>query len=137
MKSIGIGLVSGTAGVLFGYSVAVVAGALTILTDQFDLTTFEGEIVVTSVLVGAFIGATVSGKLAARWGERRAMLSACVVFVLAPIGLAFAQSATEISLWRVVLGLAVGTVSMVAPLYVAEASPAARRGALVSLFQLV
>jgi SP family galactose:H+ symporter-like MFS transporter len=46
-----------------------------------------------------------------------------------------AGSAWEVSLWRGLLGLAVGTVSMVAPMYVAEASPAARRGALVSLFQ--
>jgi MFS transporter, SP family, galactose:H+ symporter len=135
MRFVAVGLVSGTAGVLFGYSVAVVAGALVFLTDLFALDTLGSEVVVTSVLVGAFIGAMTSGELAARWGERRVMMITCVIFVLAPIGLAMAGSATEVSLWRGVLGPAVGTVSMVAPMYVAEASPAARRGALVSLFQ--
>jgi MFS family permease len=135
MHLLAVGLVSGTGGVLFGYSVAVIAGALTFLTHAFELSTVGSELIVTSVLAGAFIGAMTSGELAGRLGERRVMLLTCAIFVLAPVGLAFAQSATEVGLWRALLGYAVGTVSMVAPMYVAEASPPARRGALVSLFQ--
>lgn len=136
MKIVRLSLVSATAGSLFGYNVAVIAGALDFLDRDYGLSTLAQSVVVTSILVGAFIGAVASGEIAARWGERRTLLGATAIFLAIPPLLALADGVWAIIVLRGLLGLAVGTVSMVAPLYVGEASPARRRGALVSLFQL-
>jgi MFS transporter, SP family, galactose:H+ symporter len=123
-------------GSLFGYNVAVVAGALGFLAHDYALTPFDQQVLVTSILVGAFAGAMGSGEVAARWGQRRTLLLASAMFLVVPPLIALTGDAWQIGALRAVLGLAVGTVSMVAPLYVAECVAAERRGALVSLFQL-
>lgn len=136
MKTIRLSLVSAMSGTLFGYNVAVVAGALIFLDHAFGLSTLAQEVVVTSILGGALVGAMASGEIAARWGERRTLFAATALFLVVPPLLALADGVWGIVALRAALGFAVGTVSMVAPLYVGEAAPPARRGALVSLFQL-
>jgi len=136
MRSLQLVLVSAMSGALFGYNVAVVAGALVFVADLYNLSTVDQEIVTASILVGAFFGAVTSGEIAARLGERRTLLAACAIFLVTPPLLAFADGPWIIIGLRAVIGLAIGAVSMLAPLYVAECAPAERRGALVSLFQL-
>lgn len=135
MKTLNFAVVSTISGSLFGYNVAVIAGSLEFMTKQYDLTSISEELLVTSILIGALIGATTSGEIAARWGERRLLLAAALVFLVLPPLMSLAGQVWLVGLLRGVLGLAVGAVSMVAPLYVAECVSARRRGALVSLFQ--
>jgi len=135
MKTVTIALVSLMSGMLFGYNVAVIAGALDFLTATYGLSTMGQQVLVTTVLAGALVGALTSGEIAARWGERTVLLGATVIFLVLPPLLALAESPWLIGTLRTLLGVAVGTVSMVAPLYVAECVAARRRGALVSLFQ--
>ncbi len=136
MALIRLSLVCLMSGSLFGYNVAVVAGALGFLAHDYALTPLDQQMLVTSILVGAFAGAMASGEIAARWGQRRTLLLAGAVFLVVPPLIAVTDGVWQIGALRALLGLAVGTVSMVAPLYVAECVAARRRGALVSLFQL-
>ncbi|GFQ97944.1 solute carrier family 2, facilitated glucose transporter member 12 [Trichonephila clavata] len=46
-------VVASVGGVLFGYDIGITSGALLQLRDDFNLTSFEQELVVSSVLVGA------------------------------------------------------------------------------------
>jgi len=76
------------------------------------------------VLGGAIIGAITAGWVAGRVGRRGAIASA------------FAPSAGVLIAARVVVGLGIGLTSVAVPMYISETSPPARRGALVSLYQL-
>lgn len=134
--SLVIALVSAVSGFLIGYDTAVIAGALAPISDEFGLSTMSKQVVVTSVLVGALIGALGSGPFAGRFGQRITLLVASIIYILAAASFLVADDAFDVILSRTILGLAVGASSMVAPLYVAETAPRRWRGALVSMIQL-
>ena len=132
-------LITGSAaisGLLFGYDTAVVNGALVFLRAQFNLTAFQTELAATSLLWGCVLGAALAGYLCDRYGRRRVLLLSGLLFVASAIGAAVPTAAWQFLLARLVGGLAIGCASLVAPLYIAEISPAAIRGRLISVYQL-
>jgi SP family sugar:H+ symporter-like MFS transporter len=124
-------------GLLFGYDTGVIAGALLYINKDLGLTPTLQGVVVSSLLVGAMVGAIVAGPLADAIGRRRLVLIAAVTFIVGAIGSAVAPSASVLILFRVVLGLAVGAASVIVPLYLAELAPTKIRGAIASLNQLM
>ncbi len=124
-------------GLLFGYDTGVIAGALLYINKDLGLTPTLQGVVVSSLLVGAMVGAIVAGPLADAIGRRRLVLIAAVTFIVGAIGSALALSAGVLILFRVVLGLAVGAASVIVPLYLAELAPTEIRGAIASLNQLM
>lgn len=124
-------------GLLFGYDTGVIAGALLYINKDLELTPTLQGVVVSSLLVGAMVGAIVAGPLADAIGRRRLVLIAAVTFIVGAIGSALAPSAGVLILFRVVLGLAVGAASVIVPLYLAELAPTNIRGAIASLNQLM
>jgi sugar porter (SP) family MFS transporter len=135
-----IGLTSGTAalgGLLFGYDTGVVSGALLYLKKEFGgLSSFQQELVTSLLLVGCMAGAFGGGRIADRIGRRPTLAATALVFVAGVLLAAFAPDYPLLLLARFVIGLAVGTSSMVVPLYIGEMAPARVRGGLVSLNQL-
>ena len=129
--------ITATGGLLFGYDTGVISGALLFIRQDFPLTPFLEGIIVSTLLVGAVVGAFSGGPLSDRIGRRPTVLIAAVVFGLGAMAVAFAPSVLFIILGRFLLGLGVGLASMIVPLYIAEIAPADRRGALVSLNQLM
>jgi sugar porter (SP) family MFS transporter len=124
-------------GLLFGYDTGVVSGALLFLKDDFpQITSFQKELVTSLLLVGAAIGAIGAGRVADRIGRRTTILITAVVFVLGVLLAAFSPAFVVLLIARVVIGLAVGSASMVVPMYIGEAAPPKFRGALVSFNQL-
>lgn len=135
--AVGIALVAGIGGLLFGYDTGVVSGALLFIDADFGLSPLASGVVVSSILVGAMLGAAGAGALADRFGRRRLLFGAALVF-LAGAGLACsAPSAGALIAARLVLGLAIGAASNLVPLFIAEVAPAHQRGRLVSLNQLL
>jgi sugar porter (SP) family MFS transporter len=137
---IAIGLTSGTAalgGLLFGYDTGVVSGALLYLKKEFGgLSSFQQELVTSLLLVGCMVGAFAGGRIADRFGRRPTLAATALVFVAGVLLAAAAPNFPVLVLARFVIGLAVGTSSMVVPLYISEMAPARARGGLVSLNQL-
>lgn len=131
-----VSAVAGLAGLLFGYQTAVVAGALEFIAHDFSLGIGPQQVVVASILGGAFVGASLSGQAADRFGQRPTLLGTALIFVLGALGCAQATSFAMLVACRTVLGLAVGSASAIAPLYVSETAPPQWRGALVSMVQL-
>jgi sugar porter (SP) family MFS transporter len=124
-------------GLLFGYDTGVVSGALLFLKDDFGgLSSFQQELVTSLLLVGAAIGALFAGRIADRIGRRSTVLITAVVFVVGVALAAFCPDFYSLLAARVILGLAVGSASMVVPLYIGETAPPKIRGGLVSLNQL-
>lgn len=124
-------------GLLFGYDTGVIAGAILFINEDLGLSPFMSGLVVSSLLVGAMVGAAFAGPIADATGRRKLVLVAAVVFAVGAIGAALATSAGMLVLFRVVLGLAVGAASLIVPLYLAEVAPTEIRGAVASLNQLM
>jgi SP family arabinose:H+ symporter-like MFS transporter len=132
-------LVSGSAaiaGLLFGYDTAVINGALVYLQPEFHLTALQTELVATVLLWGCAVGAAIAGYVSDRYGRRAVLLSAGVLFCISALGSAFPAHLWQLLLARAVGGLAIGSASLIAPLYISEIAPAAMRGSLVTLNQL-
>src|SRR3981189_691916 len=118
-------------GLLFGYDTGVISGALVYIQQDLGLTSLTQGLVVSSLLVGAAIGATAGGKLADRLGRKNTIRLASVVFIVGALGSGLAPSAEALLPARFILGLAVGCASATVPIYIGEIAPADRRGRLV------
>ncbi len=124
-------------GLLFGYDTGVISGALLFIGKDFPgLTSFDKELLTSILLVGALIGALAAGKIADKIGRRPTVLGTAALFVAGVMLAAFSPSYGVLVAARVVIGLAVGSASMVVPLYIGEVVPPKIRGALVSFNQL-
>ncbi len=124
-------------GLLFGYDLGVVAGALLFITPELKLTHLQTGMVTSSLLVGAMVGALGCGRITDRIGRRSVVLGAAVLFGLGAIGAALAPDLVWILVFRVVMGLAVGAASVTVPVYLSEIAPARSRGRLSGLNQLM
>ncbi|MGW6061660.1 sugar porter family MFS transporter [Streptomyces sp. NPDC055189] len=132
-----VAAVSALGGLLFGYDTGIISGALLHLRDDLDLSSREQEIVVSVILLGAMVGALVSGRTAVRHGRRKVVATVAVIFAVGAVAAALAPDVTTLIAARFVLGLAVGGASNMVPVYIAELAPAAVRGRLMVLFQLM
>jgi sugar porter (SP) family MFS transporter len=129
--------VTALGGLLFGYDTGVVSGALLFLQNDFGhLGAFQKELVTSLLLVGAAVGALGAGRLADRIGRRPTVLITAVVFIVGVLGASLAPVFAFLVAMRFVIGLAVGSASMVVPMYIGEVAPPKYRGALVSFNQL-
>lgn len=124
-------------GLLFGYDTGVINGALPYMTDDLGLTPFTEGMVTSSPLLGAALGAVTAGRFSDARGRRRTILVLAVVFFLGALGCTLAPNTAVMVVARFVLGLAVGCASVAVPVYLAEISPAERRGALVTRNELM
>jgi sugar porter (SP) family MFS transporter len=123
-------------GLLFGYNTAVISGALPLVIKTWRLSAVDAGLVVSAVLVGAIFGAAVTGKVADFLGRRDVILVNAAIFALGAFLSGMAPSMWWLIGSRLITGVAIGSVSLAVPLYLAEISPPARRGVLVSFNQL-
>lgn len=123
-------------GFLFGFDTAVINGTVDAIRTAFGIGSVALGFVVASALLGCAAGAWFAGPIADRYGRIRVMVIAAIVFIIGSIGSAVAVGPIDLTIWRIVGGLAVGAASVIAPAYIAEISPASIRGRLGSLQQL-
>ncbi|MFG2373159.1 sugar porter family MFS transporter [Streptomyces sp. NPDC048504] len=124
-------------GLLFGYDTGVINGALPYMTKDLGLTPFTEGMVTSSLLLGAALGSLFGGRLSDARGRRRNILLLAVVFFAGALGCTLAPNTELMVVARFVLGLAVGGASVTVPVYLAEISPAERRGRLVTRNELM
>lgn len=124
------------AGLLFGYDTAVINGALVYLRLDFKLSSLETELVATVLLWGCAVGAALAGYMSDRYGRRAVLFAAGILFCFSALGAAFPTEIWQLLVARALGGLAIGSASLIAPLYIAEIAPAEARGRLVTLNQL-
>ncbi len=128
--------VAALGGLLFGYDTGVISGAILFVTKQFSLPATMEEIVVSSVLVGAVVGATIGGALTGRFGRRKMIILAGIIFTVSALGTALAPTVGWLIAARVVSGIGIGIASFISPMYIAELVPAKVRGSLVAVNML-
>lgn len=124
-------------GLLFGYDWVVIGGAKPFYECYFhlDSPSLEGW-AMSCALIGCLIGAVSCGALSNRFGRKRLLTLAAVVFAVSSLGTGLAAHFSVFVAWRMLGGYAIGMASGIAPMYIAEISPAHLRGRLVSLNQL-
>jgi sugar porter (SP) family MFS transporter len=128
--------VAALGGLLFGYDTGVISGAILFITKQFSLSATMEEIVVSSVLVGAVAGAIIGGALTGRFGRRKMIILAGIIFTASALGTALAPTVSLLIAARVVSGIGIGIASFISPMYIAELVPAKVRGSLVAVNML-
>ncbi|MGY0885882.1 sugar porter family MFS transporter [Corynebacterium aurimucosum] len=129
--------VAALGGLLFGYDTGVMSGALLFVGPEFGMSAHEEGLVTSMLLVGAAVGALAAGRVASVIGRRRTLIAGGLIFVAGSVWCALANSAAELATARTFLGVAVGAVSIVSPMYISEITPAAVRGRMVSLNTLM
>lgn len=131
-----IAAVAAISGFLFGFDTAVINGALVFLQRQFALTSFLTEIAASALLLGCLIGAAAAGFTGDRFGRRKSLMFAALLFAASALGSALATTFLIFTVARLIGGLAIGLASALTPVYISEIAPQKTRGQLVSLNQL-
>ena len=130
-----VAIVASLGGLLSGYDTGVISGALLFINETWILPDTLQGFLVSSVLIGAVIGAATNGILADIFGRKKIIMATAVIFILGSILCAFAPNVYVLIISRIFVGFAVGIVNFVVPLYLSEISPKNLRGTLVSLYQ--
>ncbi|HXD61314.1 MAG TPA: sugar porter family MFS transporter [Lacisediminihabitans sp.] len=132
-----ISIIAAIGGLLFGFDTGVISGALLFLKKDLHANAVAQEWIVSVLLLGAILGAILSGYLADKISRKWTKVISGCIYVVGALGCAFAVSIPMLIGFRFILGLSVGTASFVAPLYISEVSPPRVRGGLVSFNQLM
>jgi SP family sugar porter-like MFS transporter len=130
-------VVAALGGLLFGYDYVVIGGAKPFYEKFFNLTTpFQIGWAMSAALVGCLAGSVISGGLSDKLGRKRLLILSGFLFTISAIGTALANSFVAFVMYRLVGGIGMGLASTLAPIYIAEVSPASMRGRFVSINQL-
>jgi MFS transporter, SP family, arabinose:H+ symporter len=122
-------------GLLFGFDTAVISGTISFLEKQYHLDAVNLGWLVSSALVACIFGAGFAGFLGDRYGRLRPLIACAFLFLLSGIGCAISPSFSDLLIFRMLGGLAIGAASMLCPLYIAEFAPTEVRGRMVALYQ--
>ncbi len=123
-------------GFLFGYDIAMISGTTTQLEAVFHLNKFWLGFTVAIALIGTITGTMVIGKPADKYGRRKVLQLLSGLFILTTLGSTFAVNWYMFLFFRLATGFLLGSISVVTPMFIAEISPAAKRGSMVVLNQL-
>ena len=131
-------LVSAMGGLLFGYDWVVIGGAKPFYELFFGISEsplMQG-VAMTTALIGCLVGAMVAGGAADRYGRKPLLMLSAVLFTVSAITTGLFNDFTLFNIARFVGGIGIGVASALAPMYIAEVSPAEIRGRMVSLNQM-
>jgi len=131
-------LVSAMGGLLFGYDWVVIGGAKPFYEQYFSIagSPLMQGVAMTTALVGCLFGAMVAGAAADHWGRKPLLVLSAVLFTVSAIGTGLFNDFTLFNIARLIGGVGIGVASALAPMYIAEVSPAEIRGRMVSLNQM-
>ncbi|XP_030172245.1 LOW QUALITY PROTEIN: solute carrier family 2, facilitated glucose transporter member 12 [Lynx canadensis] len=124
-------------GLLVGYELGLISGALLQIRTLLALTCHEQEMVVSSLLMGALLASLTGGVLIDRYGRRAAIILSSCLLGLGSLVLILSSSYTVLIAGRVALGVSISLSSIATCVYIAEIAPQHRRGLLVSLNELM
>jgi len=123
-------------GFLFGFDTAVISGAEQSIQHLWHLSDVKHGLAMAIALYGTVLGALLGGLPADAWGRKRTLIMVALLYLVSAIGSAMAPEVYSFMVFRFIGGIGVGASSVVAPIYISELAPPARRGRLVILFQL-
>lgn len=129
-------VVASLGGLLAGFDMGVISGAMLFINTEWVLSPFVQGWVVSSAIVGAVIGAAGNGILSDIYGRKKIIIATALIFIAGSVFSAVAPNVGCLIAARMLVGIAVGMVNFIVPIYLSEISPQKIRGMLVSLYQL-
>lgn len=129
-------VVASLGGLLAGFDMGVISGAMLFINTEWILSPFVQGWVVSSAIVGAVIGAAGNGILSDIYGRKKIIIATALIFIAGSVFSAVAPNVGCLIAARMLVGIAVGMVNFIVPIYLSEISPQKIRGMLVSLYQL-
>lgn len=121
-------------GILFGYDIGVMTGALPFLQADWHLENAASLVgwITSAVMFGAIFGGALAGQLSDKFGRRKMILMSAIVFMIFSVLSGISPDMGEASAYyliivRMLLGLAVGAASALVPAYMSEMAPASAR----------
>ena len=132
-----ISSVAAMGGLLFGWDWVVIGGAKPFFQRYFELTS-ETQIgwANSCALIGCLVGSLMAGAMSDKFGRKRLLILAALLFAVTSLGNALANNFTIFIAWRILGGVGIGLASGLSPMYISEVAPAQMRGKLVSINQL-
>jgi sugar porter (SP) family MFS transporter len=131
-----VAIAAATIGIIYGYDLGNISGALLFIDKEFGLTTHQTEWVATIVVAGSIVGALIGGRIANAIGRKPTMILVALTYA----GFALLGGAAQSLVWldasRAMLGVTIGISIVTAPIFVAESAPAAIRGSLIVMYQV-
>ncbi len=131
-----IALIVSLGGFLYGFDASVISGVIGYVGTQYNLTAIQQGWVVSSPTFAAMFSMLTAGTISTKFGRRKVLLFVAILYAISAIGSAIAPTYETLVISRMIGGLAFGAALILAPLYIAEISPAEKRGRLVSIQQL-
>lgn len=131
-----ISLIAALGGVLFGYDIAAISGTTSSLETVFALSKFWLGFTVTIAPIGTILGTMVIHKPGDKYGRKNSLILLSLLYGISALGSAFAFNWYMLLFFRFITGIAIGGVSVITPMYIAEIAPAEKRGRLVILNQV-
>ena len=128
-------VVAALGGFLFGLDTAVISGAEQAIQKLWNLDDFTHGLAVAMALWGTVFGSLLGGIPSDRLGRKRTLFIIGILFVVSSLGSALAPDVNTFIVFRFLGGLAIGSSSVTAPMYISEIAPAKSRGRLVAMFQ--
>jgi sugar porter (SP) family MFS transporter len=130
------GISAASLGVIFGYDASTIAASLRYITDDFNLSTPQQEIVTTTVIIGQIVGAIGGALLANAIGRKKSMVLVAAGYAVFAVFGAVAVSLPTLLVARLLLGVTIGVSVVVVPVFIAESAPARVRGSLLVAYEL-
>lgn len=131
-----ISLIVALGGFLMGFDASVISGVVKFIELEFSLTKIELGWAVSSLTLTATLAMMIAGPLSDKYGRKRLLSFAAVLYAISAIASALAPSFIFLVVARMIGGFGVGASLIIAPMYIAEISPPKMRGRMVSFNQL-
>ncbi|WP_439183372.1 sugar porter family MFS transporter [Carboxylicivirga taeanensis] len=131
-----LSVIAACGGFLFGYDTAVISGTIVKVAEQFQLDVIQQGWYVGCALIGSIFGVSVAGVVGDKYGRKKTMVAAAVLFSMSAIGCTMVNSFSALVFYRIIGGIGIGVVSIISPLYISELAVTRLRGSLVATYQL-
>ena len=123
------------AGFIFGFDLMVISGVEQQIERLWDLSPNAHGWAISSAIWGTVIGSLLGGIPANKFGRKKTLMAIGLLYFVSAIGSALATDVISFSVARIIGGIGVGISTVAAPIFIAEISPANRRGRLTGMFQ--
>ena len=133
---VSISLIVALGGFLMGFDASVISGVVKFLEPEFGLSKIELGWAVSSLTLTATLAMLVAGPLSNVYGRKRILSVSALLYAISAIFSALAPDFITLVIARMIGGFGVGASLILAPMYIAEISPAKIRGRMVSFNQL-
>ncbi|WP_240541398.1 sugar porter family MFS transporter [Bifidobacterium santillanense] len=133
----GLALSAGLAGLLYGYDTVSISGAIEFLRTRYGLDTMMEGLVISSIMIGAIIGAAVAGFLSDRFGRRRILVIGGAFFLVSAVWSALTFDPFTLIAARIIGGFGIGLAAALAVTYITESAPTNIRGLLSFSYQML